>query len=82
MYEAGVGVLVAQSGLALCDPVGCSPSGSSVCEILQARILEWVTMPFSGDLPSTRVELRSSALPADSLPCEPPGKPLFVYRSF
>ena len=82
MYEAGVGVLVTQSGPTLCDPVGCSPSGSSVPEILQARILEWVTMPFSGDLPSTRVELRSSALLADSLPCEPPGKPLLVYRSF
>ena len=31
----------------LCDPVGCSPPGSSVHEILQARILEWVVMPFS-----------------------------------
>ena len=31
----------------LCDPVDCSPPGSSVHEILQARILEWVAIPFS-----------------------------------
>ena len=31
--------------LTLCDPVDCSPPGSSVHGILQARILEWVAMP-------------------------------------
>ena len=31
----------------LCDPKDCSPPGSSVCGILQARILEWVANPFS-----------------------------------
>ena len=31
-----------QSCLTLCDPMDCSPSGSSVHEILQAAILEWV----------------------------------------
>ena len=31
----------------LCDPIDCSLQSSSVCEILQARILEWVAMPFS-----------------------------------
>ena len=31
----------------LCDPVGCSPPGSSVNGILQARILEWVAVSFS-----------------------------------
>ena len=36
-----------QSCPTLCDPVDCSPPGSSVHGILQARILEWVTMPFS-----------------------------------
>ena len=30
-----------------CDPMDCSPPGSSVRGILQARILEWVVMPFS-----------------------------------
>ena len=40
-------VLVAQLCPTLCDPMDCSPSGSSVHEILQARILEWVAIPFS-----------------------------------
>ena len=33
--------------LTLCDPMDCSLPGSSVHEILQAKILEWVAMPFS-----------------------------------
>ena len=36
-----------QSCLTLCDPMDCSPPGSSVHGILQARILEWVAMHFS-----------------------------------
>ena len=40
-------VLVAQSCLTLCDPMDCSPPGSSVHEILQARVVEWVAMPSS-----------------------------------
>ena len=40
-------VLVDQSCLILCDPMDCSPPGSSVHGILQARILEWVAIPFS-----------------------------------
>ena len=42
-----VKALVAQSCPTICDPVDCSPPGSSVHEILQARILEWVAIPFS-----------------------------------
>ena len=42
-----VKVLVAQLCLTLCDPRECSLPGSSVHGILQARILEWVAMPFS-----------------------------------
>ena len=38
---------VAQSCLTLCDPVNCSPPGSSVHGILQARTLEWVVTSFS-----------------------------------
>ena len=38
---------VAQSGLTLRDPIDCSPPGSSVRGMLQARILEWVAMPSS-----------------------------------
>ena len=43
--------------------------------ILQTRILEWVAMPSSRDLPNPGVEPRSPALQANSLPSEPPGKP-------
>ena len=37
------------SHVRLCDPMDCSPPGSSVHEILQARILEWVAVPSSRD---------------------------------
>ena len=40
-------VLVTQSCLTLCKPMDCSPPGSSIYGILQARILEWVAIPFS-----------------------------------
>ena len=40
-------VKVAQSCLTLRDPMDCSPPGSSVHGIFQARMLEWVAMPFS-----------------------------------
>ena len=40
-------LLVAQSCLTLWDPIHCSPPGSSVHGILQARRLEWVAIPFS-----------------------------------
>ena len=40
-------VLVAQSPPTVCNPVDCSPPGSSVHGILQARILERVAFPFS-----------------------------------
>ena len=43
----------------LCNPVDCSPPGSSVHEILQSRILEWVSMPSS----------RGSSQPRGSHPC-------------
>ena len=36
-----------QSCLTLCDPIEGSPPGSSVPEILQARIMEWVAISFS-----------------------------------
>ena len=42
-----VKALVVWSCLTLCDPMGCSPPGSSVHRILQARISEWVAIPFS-----------------------------------
>ena len=41
-----VKALVAQSYLTLCNPMDCSPPGSSVHGILQTRMLEWVAIPF------------------------------------
>ena len=35
------------SRVQLCDPTDCSPPGSTVNGILQARVLEWVAIPFS-----------------------------------
>ena len=67
-------VLVPQSCLTLCDPMDCGPPGSSVCGILQARILEWVAIPFSRDLPNLGVK-PDLALQANSLQSKPPGKP-------
>ena len=62
--------LAAQSCLIICDPTGCSLPGFSVHGMLQARILEWVAISSSRGSTS-----KSPALQADSLPCEPPGKP-------
>ena len=61
-------VLVSQSCPALWDPVDCSPPGSSVHGILQARI--WSGFPFSSpeDLPDPGIKPGSPGLQADSLP--------------
>ena len=67
--------LAAQSCPTLCDPTDCSIPGSSVHRILQVRILEWVAIPFSGSS-QPRDQTPSPALQADSLPSEPPGKPI------
>ena len=66
-------MLVAQLCPTLCDPMNYSLPGSSVHGILQARILEYVAIPFSRDLPDPGIEPGSPALQADSLPSEPPG---------
>ena len=75
-------VLVAQSCLALCDPVDCRPSVSSVRGILQGRILEWLAIPSPGHLPNPGTETRSPTSQANSLLCEPPGKPFLCVTSF
>ena len=55
--------------------MACSLPGLSVHRILQARTLEWVAIPFSGDLPDPGIEPQSPALQADSLPYESQEKP-------
>ena len=56
-----VKVLVAQSCLTLCDPVDCSPPGSSVHGIFQASILEWIASSPS----PPGISSRGSSLPRD-----------------
>ena len=55
---------VAQSCLTLCDHLDCSPPGSSVYGILQARILEWLPFPSPEDLPDPGIEPSSPESPA------------------
>ena len=66
----------------LCNPIDCSPPGSSVHRILQARTLEWVTISSSrGIFPSQGSNPSLSCLlhwQADSLPLVPPGKPFMA----
>ena len=72
-----VRVLVAQLCLTLCDTMDCSPPGSSVPGILQARILEWVAMPSSMGLSRPRDQnhiLHLLHWQVGSLPLIPPGK--------
>ena len=61
-----VKVLVTQSCPSLHSSMDCSFPGSSVHEIIQARILEWLPFPSPGDLPDPGIE---------------PGSPAFVIRS-
>ena len=69
-------LLVAQSHPTLFGPpLDCSPPGSSVHGILQARILEGVAIPFLRELPNPGIEPGSPALQADSLPTDLLGKP-------
>ena len=72
---------VAQSCPTLCDPINCSPSGSYVHGITQARILEWLPFPFLEDLPDSGIKPESSALGGGFFTPEPPGKPcLYIPR--
>ena len=61
---------LAQSCLTFCDLMDYTVHG-----ILQVRILEWVSIPFSRGSSQPRIIPRSPALQANSLPSEPPGKP-------
>ena len=60
----------------LCDPIDCSPPGSSIQGILQARILEWVAVPFSrgSSLPRKGMGICLLHWQAGSLPLVPSGK--------
>ena len=63
--------VIAQLYPTLWDPVDGSLPGSSIHEIFQARVLEWVAISFSRG----SSQPRSPALQTDALPSAPPGKP-------
>ena len=54
----------AQSCLTLCDPMDCSPPGSSVHGIFQARIWDGLPFPPPGDLPNSGIKPTSLVSPA------------------
>ena len=62
--DNGMHVQLLQSCPTLCDPMDCSPPCSSVHEILQARILEWVVMPSSRRSSNPAIESMSLESPA------------------
>ena len=55
-----------------------SPSDSSVHEIFQARILEWVAISFSKDISDPGIEPKSPALAGRFFTTEPWGKALIM----
>ena len=73
-----------QSCLTLCDSMDYSLPGSSVHEVLQGRILEWVALPsFRGSSRCrdwTRVSYVYLHWQVGSLPLVPPGKPLILNK--
>ena len=66
----------------LCDPLDCGSPGSSVHGILQARILEWVSMPSSRGIFPTQGPnpclLHLLQWQVGSLPRALPGKPIYI----
>ena len=67
-----------QSCKTVCDSMDCSPLSSSVRGIHQARTLEWVATPFSGDFPDPGIKsasLKSPALADWFFALATPGKP-------
>ena len=75
-----VKVLVTEWSPALCNSMDYSPPGSSVHEISQARILEWVVIPSPGYLPDPDIEPMSPTLHI-LYPLSHQGNPSFIYSS-
>ena len=75
--------LLAKLCLILCNPMDCSPPGSSVHGIFQPRTLEWVAISFSNCSSWLRDQTWVFALQVDSLPLsQPPGKPSELHYIF
>ena len=72
--------LVTESCPTLCDPMYCSPQGSSVHGILQARILEWVALLFSRISSWSSDRTCISCIAGRFFTTEPPGKHWHSYK--
>ena len=68
----------AQSCPNLCDPVNCSPPGSSVHGIFQVRVVEWVSISSSRGSSHPRNRTQVSCIACRFLTTEPPGKPSYT----
>ena len=69
----------AQLCLTLCEPMDCSPPGSSVHGVSQQEYWRWLPFAPPGDLPDPGNEPASPLAPAFAggfFPTEPPGKPV------
>ena len=67
LYGYAVCVLVTQSCLTLCDSMDYNLPGSSVHGIFQARVLEWIAIPFSRGSFDSGIKPGSPALQVNSL---------------
>ena len=72
-------VLVAQLCLTLWDPMDCSPPGSSVHGILQARILDWLAISFSRGSSRPSDWTQVSCIAGDTLPLSHQGSPIYIH---
>ena len=61
--------------VSLCGHMDCSPQGSFVHGIFQAKILEWLPFPSPGDLPNPGIKRASPAFAGRFFTTAPPGKP-------
>ena len=82
--DACMCALSVQSCSTPCDPIACSPPGSSVHGTLQARILGWVAISSSKGSSQPGIEpvsLASPALAGRFFNTEPPGKPMGMFMA-
>ena len=73
---------VTQLCATLSDTMDCSPPDSSVHGILQARILEWVAMPFSRGSSQPRDQTQVSRIAGGFFTICATGKPMFIKLFF
>ena len=67
VFSSSWSLILFSTWVSLDSVLSCSPPGSSVHGILQARKLDWVVISFSRDLPNPGTEPGSPTLHADSL---------------